>query len=72
MGDAIRRARESRGLSRRQLSLNAGMSQSYVGKLEDGELADPSFRAVARLCLQLDLTAREIKMLVMSEANRDG
>lgn len=69
LGDFIRRARVARGLSQRRLSLNAGLSPSYVGKIEAGE-NDPSFRAVSKLAVELGLNAREVFLLVKLEATR--
>lgn len=69
LGDFIRHARESKGLSQRRLSLNAGLSPSYVGKIEAGE-NEPSFRAVAKLAIELGLNAREVFLLVRREASK--
>lgn len=62
----IRRLRRKRGFSARSLSLEAGLSESYVGKLEKGELKDVSLRAFARLAAALELTPMETAVLAMS------
>lgn len=55
-------------MSARELSLKAGLSESYVGKLEGGRI-DPSLRAFGRLAMALGLTRAEVHFLVM-EAGR--
>lgn len=59
----LRAAREARELSARGLSLQAGLSDSVVGKIESGEI-QPSLRAFARIVSQLQLSDREIALLV--------
>lgn len=70
LGGVLKSAREQLNLSKRQLSLAAGLSESYVGKVESGEI-DPSFRCFAKLACQLNLNAREVHLLVLQEASRD-
>lgn len=62
-GWALRQRREERGLSARELSIRAGLSESYVGKLESGQI-DPSLRCFARIAMALDLTPQEIAFVV--------
>jgi transcriptional regulator with XRE-family HTH domain len=59
----LRAAREARGFSARKLSLAAGLSDSMVGKIESGEV-QPSLKVFARLVRQLQLSDREIALLV--------
>lgn len=68
-GAVLASVREKRGLSRRQLSLAAGLSESHVGKVESG--VEPSFRVFSKIAHQLGLNAREIYALVQLEAGRD-
>lgn len=70
LGEALRLLREPTGLSARALSLASGLSSSYVGKIENGTIDDPSFRAFARIVSELNLTAREVYVLVKQEAGR--
>lgn len=70
VGQAVRAYREVRGLSARALSLAAGLSESYVTKLETGALEEPSLRAFARLVRELGMTSAEIVVLVTLEAGR--
>ena len=58
MVDAIRYQRIKKGLSPRALSLKAGLSASYVGKLERQEI-EPSIGVFARIALVLDMNPRE-------------
>lgn len=62
-GWALRQRREERGLSARELSLRAGLSESYVGKMETSRI-DPSLRCFARVAVALDLTPQEIAAVV--------
>lgn len=55
----LREFRERRGLSKRALSQRAGLSASYVGKLEAGEI-EPSVRTFALIALALELTSHEV------------
>ncbi len=69
VGHFIRAYRNARKLSQRSLSIGSGLSASYVGKVESGEI-DPSFRAFAMLAHHLGFTSREIVFLVKYEAAR--
>ena len=69
LGDIIKSARERRGLSARALSVQAGLSPSYVSKLEAGEI-EPSVRAFARLAYQLQMNPLEVYFSVMLERLR--
>lgn len=70
LADAIRYLREKRGFSARSLSLKAGVSPSYVGKLESGEI-EPSVRVFARIALVLGMSQPEIFFCVVQEGLRD-
>ncbi len=61
---AIRKCREKRNVSARQLSLAAGFSESYVSKIESGELA-PSFSAFASIARELEMTPWELMFCVL-------
>lgn len=61
--EALAQFRLRAGLSKRALSQKAGLSTSYVGKLESGEL-EPSVRAFAVIALALGLTSHEILFCV--------
>lgn len=66
LGQAIEMLRRPTGMSARALSLSAGLSPSYVGKVEKGEI-EPSLRAFACLARTLGLSPREINVLVVRE-----
>lgn len=70
VGHAIRDTRERQGLSARQLSLSAGLSESYVSKIESGEMSQPSFRAVSKIFTALKLKPGEIYMVVVAESQQ--
>lgn len=65
---ALRRSRL--GLSARALSLRAGLSPAYVTKLEGGHIEEPSLRAFARLAAETGMTAAEVWVCVVAEAQR--
>lgn len=59
LAEMLRGFRVQRGLSKVGLSRMAGLSASYVGKLEAGNI-DPSLRAFAAIALALELTSHEV------------
>lgn len=67
VGEAMRIARVRAGLSARELSARAGLSPSYVTKLEAGEL-EPSLHAFAKIAKAARLTQAEIYFCVLQEA----
>ena len=69
VGAVIKLKREERGVSRRRLSLAAGLSDSYVGKIESGT-TEPSFRAFSQIAVTLGFKAGELLTLVRAEALR--
>lgn len=70
LGTALRALREDRtSLSARGLSLTAGLSESYVGKVESGQV-EPSVRAFAKIVVHLRLKPAEVWVLLSREANR--
>lgn len=56
--------------SARALSLNAGLSDAYVGKIESGAI-EPSLRGFAKLAVALGMSATEIFMVIRAEAELD-
>ena len=51
LGQEVRRRREAKGLSRKRLSLLAGLGETYISELERGDIEHPrvsSVRAIAR------------------------
>ncbi len=62
-GDLIAAARKRKGFSARQTSTDAGLSPSYVSKVEAGEL-EPSLRAFARIARALEFSPAEIYVCV--------
>lgn len=63
--DFLRLARQKVNLSARSVSKKAGLSDSYLSKVEAGTLK-PSFEAFASLVAVLQLNDREIAFLVRS------
>lgn len=46
----LRKARKLKQFSRRALSVEAGYSQSFVGQIERGDLANPTCKALLAIC----------------------
>jgi predicted transcriptional regulator len=70
LGAALKALRESRtDLSARALSLAAGLSESYVGKVESGQV-EPSVRAFAKIVTHLRVKPGEAWVLLTREADR--
>lgn len=49
--------------------MHAGLSESYVGKIESGAL-EPSFRTFSQIAVVLGFTASELLVAVRAEAAR--
>jgi transcriptional regulator with XRE-family HTH domain len=67
LAEGIRHLRTKKGLSARSLSLQAGLSPSYVGKLEAGEV-EPSVKAFGKLAHVLGMGEREVFYCVIFTA----
>lgn len=65
----MRFARKRKSMSARAVSLLADQSESYVGKLEKGEIAEPSLRAFAKIVRVLQMSPGEVWVVVMHEAS---
>lgn len=68
VGEAIKAYREARGLSARALSLESGLSESYVGKVE-AEAIDPSVSSFARIAKTLRMKPMEIYTILIQAAD---
>lgn len=66
LADAVRYLRMQRGLSTRALSNEAGLSPSYISKLEAGEV-EPSVRVFGRIALVLGMSPQEVFFCVVQE-----
>lgn len=62
LGSLLRQVRLQRGLSARALSDLAGLSPSYISKVEGG--LEPSLRAFAQIADVLELNIHEIRLLM--------
>lgn len=67
--EAISQVRQRLRLSKQRLGLVAGLSESYVGKLEKGE-CEPSLRTFALLACALHLSPLEVYLVILGEATR--
>lgn len=61
----MRFLREREGISARQLSADAGLSASYVSKVESGAVL-PTIESFAKIVSKLYTTDREISYLISS------
>lgn len=63
LAEVLQEFRERNGMSKRALSQAAGLSPSYVGKLEAGEI-DPSLRSFLAITRALKLTQYEVTFCI--------
>src|SRR5580704_8414752 len=67
VGEAVRRARQSRGWTQAQLAEAAGFSANYIARLERGELG-PSFFVANQLCSTLGIAVSTLTHAATSPA----
>jgi transcriptional regulator with XRE-family HTH domain len=67
---AIRVLRAEQGISARKLAALAGLSPSYVSKVEAGQI-EPSFRGFSAIATVLRMSQAEIMFLVQTTAERN-
>jgi transcriptional regulator with XRE-family HTH domain len=60
VGDKLRKAREDKILSHRELALRAELSPTTVLKLENAEVSTPHPRTIRKLAAALEIDAREL------------
>lgn len=58
---ALRRARETAGLSQKALAARIGMTGSYISQLESGARRPPRPKVVARICKALGIPERRLQ-----------
>lgn len=71
LAEAIRHKRTKMGLSTRALSQAAGLSTSYVSKLENGEI-EPSVKAFGKLAIVLEMNYQEVYFCIVHEGLEDA
>lgn len=59
IGEQIKKAREEKGLSQRQLAKIAGTNSSGLSKIEAGE-REPSLKILKKICRYMDLNYNEL------------
>lgn len=59
LGEAIKKARELKGLSQKELALACKMDQAHYSRIENGK-TDPSFSAVVRIAKAMGLELYEL------------
>jgi HTH-type transcriptional regulator, competence development regulator len=62
-GDALKRFREDRGLSLRELDKLSGVNYAYIQRLESNEKVAPSDEKIDALCSALKLSAQRRELL---------
>lgn len=60
LGDQLRYARESRGLTLRDVEKQTGISNPVLSQYEGGKVKQPSFQAVMKLCKVYGLDPKEL------------
>lgn len=68
LGDGIRYLRERKSMSARQVSLDSGLSPSYVGKVEKNEI-EPSISGFYKICRVIGANDKEIVFLLRLAAS---
>jgi transcriptional regulator with XRE-family HTH domain len=63
LGVALRRARESRGVSQQVLAVQAGVTTATLGRLETGQ-SDPAWSTVRAIAAALELPLRDLVQAV--------
>jgi transcriptional regulator with XRE-family HTH domain len=63
LGDAIRKAREDKGLSQRQLGKASGVDYSNISRIENGERSAPDVATLQRLARTLDVDVEDFYAL---------
>lgn len=67
LGEILKSVRVRRGLSARQLSAAIGASESYIHKIESGDM-NLSLRKFARIAEELELNNLEVRVILQNEA----
>lgn len=68
--NAVKYLRLKKSLSARQLSIEAGLSPTYISKLENGTLS-PSFEAFCSISKVLNMTDQEVLYLIKLQQGKD-
>lgn len=68
--EAIKAVRLRKKMSCREVAAQAGLSPAYVGKVESGAIS-PSLRTFAKIATVLEMTTKEIALVVQLESKRD-
>lgn len=63
--------RERTGMSARALSLQAGLSQSYISKVESGNVL-PTIESFAKIIKLMNITDKELMYLIFSLLPKDS
>ena len=69
LGVLLKKMREERGLSFRELGRLAELDHAYIYRLEAGDKEDPSFEALGKLARALKAAKRETDMLKFISQN---
>jgi transcriptional regulator with XRE-family HTH domain len=70
-GQVIRRYRQWKQLSRRELAARAGLSPVFLGEIERGE-KDPSSHSLSSVARALDVPLSELYLRVATRLDADG
>ena len=60
IGQTIKSRREEYGINQAQLARRAGISPSYLSKIEKGERNHPNYIIVLEICVALDIPFDEL------------
>jgi transcriptional regulator with XRE-family HTH domain len=71
LGDELRKARKSAGLTQEKLSFGARLDRTYISQLENNKKS-PTVDALFRLCDSLGISASELIARVERTRKRPG
>lgn len=60
LGEYLRTARESAGLSQRQLAGRIGLHHAYLARLENGEMSNPGAELLQRIADVLEISSTDL------------
>ena len=70
LGDLLKNARESAGLTQEQLALEAGVDRTYISQLEHDKKS-PTIQMLFRLCRAMKASPTKIVSLLEASPNTD-
>lgn len=70
IGAIIKKYREEREISQMQIAINAGLSNSYMSRLECGKFDSPTLVSLFKILKELDVTMHDFLLELESEIKK--